>query len=347
MAFDILSRIDALSPTNLTIREQARLAENPNDTRWQVHAPVVPVNSVKLGELEGVDFRPAADYRAWNAQGREIPEVMGPGYSFKLKPMTATFHFDEERMQELAAPAPGLRQLIDNGLIDDVNTKPQTLANAVDVGTERAFFQGWITNAFTVMDPKTGSTVPVALGIDSARYPTEGTAWGTGGLNEWDRLLFHIGEANRLIAGGVGGFRIKRADLALAIADAPVVENGIRVTFGNVNDVLSLQGYGPIAAVIDERTYDQFTDGGSAYASQPVMPADRIAFFPRGGVVGRTPAVEVVRAYNFVQRDQRVNFRDVVVLYHTGNNGRSLLIEAEAIRLPVPFKNRVYVVKVR
>lgn len=345
MPFDFLGKVAALTPTNLTIREQARLAQNPNETRWRSHAPTVDADSTDLSQIETVDFRPAADYRAWNAQGREIHEVLGPRLQYSIKPMTATHHIDEERLQKLASPAPEMRQLIERGVIGDVNTWPTRLANAVDWGFERAFFQGWCLNTYTVMDPKTGSTVTVARGISSSRYVTEGTAW-SGAVNAWDRLIFHIGEAQRLFGRPVGGFRIHRSDLAYVIADAPAFGDGTIVNFGNIDTALSQQGFGPIRAVIDDRTFDGYTDGGSAYTSQLVLPQGRVAFFPANGIVGSTPVVPVVRAYSYVDQDRRVNFRDVVILRTPLNEGRTLLLEAERIGLPVPSEQFTYVINV-
>jgi hypothetical protein len=345
MPFDFLAKVESLTLTNLTIREQARLAQNPNETRWKSHAPTRDVDSVDLNEIETIDFRPVADYRSWNAQGREIHEKLGPRFSFSMKPMTATHHIDEERMQKLASPAPEMRQLIERGVIADVNTWPTRLANAVDWGFERAFFQGWVLNTYTVMDPVSGTTVTVARGINSARYVTEGTAW-SGAVNAWDRLLFHIGEAQRLFGTAVGGFRIHRSDLAYVIADAPAFGDGTIVTWGNIETALSQQGFGPIRAVIDDRYYDPYNDGGSATTNTLILPQGRVAFFPASGIVGSTPVVPVVRAYNYVDQDRRVNFRDVVILRTPLNEGRTLLLEAERIGLPVPSEQFTYVINV-
>jgi hypothetical protein len=345
MPFDMLGKVEALTPTNLTIREQARLAQNPNETRWRSHAPTVDADDINISSIETVDFRPAADYRAWNADGREIHEQLGPRLDYEIKPMTATHHIDERRLQKLASPAPEMRALIDRGVIADVNAWPTRLANAIDWGFERAFFQGWCLNTYTVMDPKTGSTVTVARGIAGARYVTEGTAW-SGVVDAWARLMFHIGEAQRLFGRPVGGFRIHRSDLAYVIADAPNFGDGTDVNFGNIDTALSQQGFGPIRAVIDDRTFDGYTDGGSAYTAQSVLPQGRVAFFPSNGIVGSTPVVPCVRAYDHVDRDRRVNFRDVVTFYTPQNNGKTLLIEAERIGLPVPSEQFTYVVNV-
>lgn len=345
MPVDIMGKLGVLTSTNLTIREQARLAQNPNETRWRAHAPQTDADDINIKSIEGVDFRPAGDFRAWNADGREIHEVLGPQVEFEMKPMTVTHHIDERRLQKLASPAPDIQQLIDRGIVGDVDTWSERLANAVDWGFERAFFQGWCLNQYTVMNPKTGQTVTAARGIAGARYVTEGTAW-SGSVDAWARLVFHIGEATRLFGRQVGGFRIHRSDLAYAIADAPNMADGADVTYGNVDTALSQQGYGPIRAVIDDRTFDGYTDGGSAYTSQTVLPQGRVAFFPAGGVVGATPTVPVVRAYNYVDRDKRVNFRDVVIMLIPQNDGMTLKIVGEKIGLPVPDERNTYVVNV-
>lgn len=343
MAFEILDRIDRLSPANLTIREQTRLAENPNDLRWRAIAPRVDANGIKISQLSGVDFRPVADFREWNADGREIPEVLGPLTEMEMVPITATHRIGEKRLTELRMPNPSIQQLLTDGIVADVDRWPTLLADAVDRRIEKTFFQGWSLNQFTVMDPKTGSTITVSLGFSSSRYITEATIWSDAGTNAYDRLLFHLGEAQRLM-GSVGAVRMRRAPLNEVVKDAPTGNGLIRPTVANIADRLSEEGFGQITIIVDERTHDAWTDGGSAYSSTPYIATGRVLFQPANGIVGRTHFAPVVRAYDHVARDQRANLRDVVVFHSPQNNGKNLLIEAEAIAFPLPDEQFTYVV---
>src|SRR4051812_8831654 len=101
---DILARNARLSAANLSIREATRLAENPLDLRYRALFPAQPSNSLKVRELSKVDFRPTAEYRNWNAVGREIHEVLGPQVEWEILPVTAEHHIDERRLLELSLP---------------------------------------------------------------------------------------------------------------------------------------------------------------------------------------------------------------------------------------------------
>lgn len=343
MPFDFLGKVTGLTASELTIREQARLAQNPNEMRWRAIFPRTDARDLDISQLTKVDTRFAAEFREFNADGREIPEVLGPKVQAKLVPMTATHHIDEERLARLRAPNPRLAQLVEDGVIGDVRTWPTRLSNAVDWGTEYTAFQMWALNQITVKDPKTGSSTTVSRGVDSSRYITESTAWNDGSVNAYDRLLFRIGEAQRLM-GSVGAVRMRRATAEAVRADAPNGPNALRPTIVNIQDRLSEEGFGAITLIIDERTVNVFDDGGSAYTATNLIPAEKVLFQPADGVVGATYDFPATRAYDYVSGDHRVNLNDTIVWYTPQNNGKTLLIEAEAIRLPLTDEQRTYVV---
>lgn len=342
MPFDYLARIESLSPAALTVREQARLAQNPNELRWRDIFPRTDADDISINSLTAADYRPAADFREWNADGREIPEVLGPRVTAEMVPISATHHIDERRLQKLRQANPRISQLVTDGVIADVNTWPTKLADAVDRAIEKAAFQVWATNSFTVMDPKTGSTITLARGVSASRYVTEGTAWATV-ANSYDRLLFHLGEAQRLM-GSVGVVRLRRATWAEVVKDAPAGPNALRPTVANVADRLSEEGFGTITVVIDERAHDAFTDGGSVTAATNYIPTGKVLFQPAGGGVGNTHFAAVTRAYDYVAQDQRANLRDVVILHMPVNDGKTYKLEAEAIALPLTNEQTTYVV---
>ena len=343
MPFDFLGKVTGLTAADLTVREQARLAQNPLELRYRAIFPRAEATSLTVSQLTRPDTRFAAEYREFNADGREIPEVLGPKVEANLVPMTATHHIDEKRLAKLRAPNPRIARLVEDGVIGDVRTWPTRLANAVDWGTEYTAFTMWATNTITVKDPKTGTSTTVSSGISTDRYITESTAWNDGSVNAYDRLLFRLGEAQRLM-GSVGAVRMRRATAEAVRADAPNGPNALRPTIANIADRLSEEGFGQITLIIDERTVNVFDDGGSAYTPTNLIPAEKVLFQPADGIVGATYDFPATRAYDYVSQDHRVNLNDTVVWYSEQNNGKTLLIEAEAIRLSLTDEQRVYVV---
>lgn len=349
MAFDFLAQIDKLSAANLTIREQTRLQENPLDLRWRAIFPPVDAPSIKLSELSIADFRPIGGRREWNADGREVVEKLGPRRDYEMVPINPTHHIDEKRLQLLREPgatlAPGVvAQLTQAGIVATVDRKATQLTDAVDRQIERDAFEIWANNQLTVMDPKEGSTVTVAMGFDALRYVTEGTAWATV-ANAYDRLLFHMGEAVRFM-GSVGVIRMRRATLNEVVKDAPTGNGLIRPTVANIEDRLSEEGFGEVTIVVDERTYDAWTDGGSAHTATAYIPTGKVLFQPAGGRVGNTYFAPVTRAYDYMNAEaiRRVNLNNTVVIHGEKNQGKTLVIEAQANALPMPIEQFVYVV---
>lgn len=341
MPFNWLDQIAALTPANLTIREQARLAENPLDLRYRAIFPRTPTSSVRLSQLTTVDFRPIGGRREWNAQGREIPEKLGPVREFEMVPINPTHHIDERQMQLLGES--GVEELLRRGIIASVETWPTRLADATERQLERDAFEAWYTGTITVMDPKTGATVTVALGFDQATsYPTAGTAWNDPAENAYDNFLAGL-QAAQSKFGSVGGARTRRAVVREIVADAPDGPNGLRPTVTSLQDRVREEGFADVVITIDERTYDAFTDGGSATAATNYVPAGLIAYQPANGQVGQTHVAPVTRAYDFLSGGNRSLANGVVILRSEKNDGKTLLIEAQENALSVPEEQFVYV----
>lgn len=342
MPFAWLGQIAALTPQNLTIREQVRTAENPMDLRYRSIFPRVPANSVKLSSITTVDFRPAGGRREWNAQGREIPEKLGPAREFEMVPINPTHHIDERMLQLLGES--GVEELIRRGVMKDVNTWPAALADASERQLEAEAFEAWYTGTITVMDPKTGQTVPVSMGFDQATtYPTAGTIWSDPGEDAYQNFLTAL-QAAETKMGPVGAARTRRAVYREIIADAPDAPNGLRPTFGTLQDRVREEGFPSVTLVIDERTYDRFDDGGSAHTTTYYVPAGLIAFQPSNGVVGNTHVAPVVRAYDFLSGGNRSLANGIVIFHSEKNEGKTLLIEAQQNAIALPEENRTYVV---
>lgn len=339
MAFDIIARTARLSAANLTLREQARLAQNPNALRWRDIFPSAPTDSVKLSSITTVDFRPVGGRREWNAQGREIPERLGPIVDAEMVPINPTHHIDERRLQQLRER--GVGDLVNRGLVNDVDRWATILADAADRQVEVDAFGAWFNNQIVVRDPKTGTTVVVGLGLPADRYPVNATTLAMA-TNAYDDFLFHLGEAATKL-GSVGAVRMRRATLAEIQRDAPNV-GGVRLTLEALQDRINAEGYGDVSIVVDERTYDDFTDGGSATTATHYVPAGKMAFQPGDGVVGNTHLAPVTRAYDYIDAAEIENINDVVIFHSALNNGKTLLVEGQLNGLSLPVVSRVYVV---
>lgn len=341
MPFNWLDQIAALTPANLTIREQARLAENPLDLRYRAIFPRVDAPSVKLSSITTIDFRPTGGRREWNAQGREIPEKLGPAREFEMVPINPTHHIDERQMQLLGEA--GVEELVRRGIIGGLTTWPTRLADAAERQIERDAFEAWFSGIITVMDPKTGQTVTVSLGFDQATsYPTAGTAWDDPGENAYDNLLAGL-QAAQSKFGSVGGARTRRAVIREIVADAPDGPNGLRPTVTSLQDRVREEGFPDVVLTIDERTYDAWTDGGHATTATNYVPAGLIAYQPANGVVGQTHVAPVTRAYDFLTGGNRSLANGVVIFRSEKNDGKTLLIEAQENALSLPEEQFVYV----
>lgn len=338
MAFDILARIAKLSPTNLTIREQARLALNPNALRWRDIFPQTATDSVKLSSISTVDFRPIGGRREWNAQGREIPERLGPIVEAEMVPINPIHHIDERRLQQLRER--GVGEFVNRGLVADVDGWATRLADATDRQIEADAFEAWFNNQITVRDPVTGNTIVVGLGLAADRYPTNGTTLAAA-TNAYDDFMFHLAEAVTKM-GSVGAVRMRRAALLEIQKDAP--STGGRLSTLALQDRINAEGFGDVALVIDERTYDEFTTGGPGTTARNYVPAGKMAFQPSDGLIGQTHFAPVTRAYDYIDVAEVENLNDVVIFHSEKNQGKTLLIEGQANALPLPVESRVYVV---
>lgn len=343
MPFDILSRMERLSPANLTVREQARLAENPNDLRWRAIFPRIEAPSIKISEITATDFRPIGGRREWNAQGREIIEVLGPIINAEMVPINPTHHIDERQMQRLRERAQGVGQLIDAGIVKDVDQWATALADAADRQIEADAFQAWYMNQITVMDPKRGGTVTVSAGISGARYVAAATTLAAA-PNAYNNFLTYLQDAQSMM-GSVGAVRLRMGLLREIVADTPNGVGGTGSTRSGLQEWLDREGFGGVQIVVDERTYHSFTDGGSAYTTAYYVPANRMAFQPANGVVGNTHFAPVTRAYDYIPGAGATrNINDFVVMHGEKNDGKTLLVEAQANALPLPVEQFVYVV---
>ena len=203
-------------------------------------------------------------------------------------------------------------------------------------------FEAWFKNQITVMDPKTGQTTTVSLGISNSRYVAASTTLAAA-TNAYTDFLGYLRDANATLNGGVGVVRLRQARLLEILADAPAF-SGDRMSLAGLQARLNDEGFGTITIVADERTYDKPTDGGSAYTTANYVPADRIAFQPKNGRVGSTHFAPVARAYDYMAPSQVKSVQDFAVFYSPKNDGKTLMVEAQANALTIPEEQNVYVI---
>lgn len=343
--FDFLTRLPDLAPVALTIREQARLEMNPLDLRYPAIFPQENVDSIRISDITTVDFRPLGGRRAWNADGREQVEKVGPLRDIEIIPINPTHHIDERALQILREP--GIQLLVEKGVIRDVNRWVPALADAAERQVERDAFEAWFTNQITVYDTKSAANITVAAGINGARFVTEGTTWNTtvGDANSgYLRFMFHLQKARQMM-GSVGPVRLRQATADVIVRSAPALIPGYVATLADVQDRIRKEGFPSFTFVIDERTYDKPNDGGVATTQTNYVPAHKVGFQPATGVVGRTFRAPVVRAYDFVETaGRRLNVNDVAIFLSPLNSGKTLLIEAQSHKLSLPDEQYTYVV---
>jgi hypothetical protein len=351
MAFDWLQRQEALRAASLTIREQARLAENPLDIRWPVLAPLTNTRSIRIREIRPtLDFRPAgAARRAWNADVRELPERHGPTRDLEMIPLGYKKLYGERTQQLMGEQGADTIQadlLTRQGIIRGVDEWATFASDAVYTDLEAEFFAGWFGNVITVMDPASSTTVTVGAGIAGADFHVEPTIWTDVSVNAWDRFIFHALAARKRFKRAVAGVRTRSEVIAQILADSPVNPQGYRMTQREAEGRLSEFGAGTITFVPDDRQYDRLTGPGGDTTPTYYVPDGMLAFQPDDGVVGQTYAAPVVRAYEQLGqnnvRQGRAN--NVVVIYSEENGGKTLKQEVQMNAISLADPDRVYTV---
>lgn len=341
MPFDFLGRVEALNPSNLTIRERVRLAENPLELRYRSIFPRVDTPSVKIKEIIAEEYRFAGGRREWNAQGREIPELLGPQIDAEMVPINPTHHIDERRLQALRERLAGAPQLIERNVVADVDRWATILADAADRQLEVEAFQAWFQNAITVMDPKTQATNSVSAGIAASRYVAASATFAAS-TNAYTDFMGYLADAQATL-GSLGAVRIRRARINEVLADAPAFA-GDQMSLAGLQQRINAEGFGTVAITVDERTYKAFADGGSAATDAYYVPADRMAIQPASGVVGQTYVAPVTRAYDYMNAAAVGTVNGLTVFWSEKNDGKTLMVEAQENSLALPLEQNVYIV---
>lgn len=337
---------EELSPAALTVRAQAIPPNDEGQLIWDVFLPRENVDSVKLKDVTTVDFRPASDRREWNGRGRRIPMIRPALRDISIIPVEANDRIDEEEMQKLGESANG-----NQGVIRDLIgvSIPQRVDRLVESNYRRIeldAIQAWTAGKITQRNPENAAqTFDVSFGFDTARLNTAGTAWNDAGVNAYDLLQAWIVAAEDKV-GAIEGAMLRLATLNAILADAPNLQNSVKMTRTELEDRIQQDKGGPFRLMVNENSVDIFTDGGTAYTRTKVWPAQKIAAIPVGKRVGSTAFAPVLRAMelaNQVGPAAGIDVRGVTVYYEESNGGRELSIEAQVNAMPIPDEQKVYV----
>lgn len=352
MDFSWIAQEASLTAAALTVRAQAIDPFDRDQLKWDAFFTRRPVNSTKLREITTIDFRPAADRRAWNQRGRLIPLRAPSMRDIEMVPIEAQFKIEEEEMQRIAegtlsASQETLRRIVG----PTIPARTDGLVMADYRRLELDAFQAWSKGTITAKDPQDGKVATVSFGFPAGRYQTAGTAWNDPGQNAYQNLLAWVRDARSSIGMPIIGVIIKLPTLYAIQADAPnpfTNITGVQVTLSQLQQRISDDLGSAFQFFVMEHHIEQFTDGGIAVANVEVWPDQIIAAVPAGGIVGDIAFAPVLRAMELASQvpEANIDIRGVTVFHQTGNGGRELTVEAQLNAMPIPDEQRMFVINV-
>lgn len=340
-----ITAVDRFQPAALTVQAQALPPNDQGKLLWDAYFSREDVNSVDLDVLTTIDYRPTSDRREWNAPGRRIPVVTPSTKRISMVPIESNFAIDEYEMQRLMANNGGNEDTIRNEVMVSVPKRVDMIAMSCWRRVEVDSFAAWANGQIVQKNPESGTTFTMSFGFPSTRYLTAGTAWDNGAVNAYDLLQAWIVAAEDLV-GTVEGAMMRLNVLNAILADAPNLQNSVKMTRAELQDRIEQDKGGPFELVVNEQSVDVFTDGGTAYTRTKIWPAGKIAAIPQGGTVGRVAIAPTVRAWQLAGEagpDASINKNGVVVFPQVDANGRRVQFEAQLNALPIPEEQRLYV----
>jgi hypothetical protein len=330
---------DRLSPAALTVQAQT---VSPNDDAaliWDTFYNRQPVPSVDLNSLTTLDYRPAADRREWNGQGRRIPIITPDTKKVSMVPIEANFAIDELEMQRLFERAAQNQQIFRDQIMADVPDRTDLVTMACWRRLELDSMSAWANGQIVQRNPENASqTVTLSFGFSSARYTTAPTAWDNGGVNAYDLFIAWVLSAVDLI-GGVEGAVMRQATYNAILADAPKLPNDVTMTRSQLVPRMQDDLKQQFEIFVIEKHVDVFDDGGIAYTPTKIWPAHKVAAVPSGGKVGRVAFAPNVRAWEVAANagpGAGIDVNGVTVYPEVQNSGKRLEVQAQLNALPVP-----------
>lgn len=334
---------DELSAAALTVRAQA---VSPNDNgrlSYDVFFPRQDVETTKINELIGLDFRPAADRREWNARGRLVPMQTPDKRVIEMIPIESRDALSEQEMNALATETRGNEGIIQDVMGVRIPSRVERLAQSNYRRLEIDSYAVWTTGILTQKEPEAGRTIATSFAIDAARLTTAATAWNDVGVNAYDLFIAWLLEGVDEI-GAIDGAMMRRATYNAILADAPDIANGVQMTRAQLEDRISQDSGLGFRFYVNENSLDVFNDGGTAVTRTKVFPAQKVVLVPAGGRVGSTAFAPVVRAMDLARAagDAGIDVRGNTVYYEASNGGRQLDIECQLNALPVPNEQLIW-----
>jgi hypothetical protein len=338
---------EALDPYLLTV-----MAQNlpPNDRGdqliWDMFFPRQDVPSVDLYNVTALDYRPTADRREWNANGRLIPAPTPARRKVSIVPVEARDQIDEKEMQKLAEGVGGNAGTIREIIGVTVPARVKRMVEAVYRRIEVDAVKAWTTGTIIQRNPENAAqTYTASFGFSASRLLTAGTAWNDGGVNAYTLLQAWITAAEDLV-GPIKGAMLRLATLNAILADAPNLPNSVSMTRTQLEDRISQDKGTSFQLYVNEQSVDIFDDGGTAYTRTKIWPAGYIAAIPTDERIGATAFAPVIRAMDLEGSANAPSGIDTngITVFHDGyNSGKGLIIQAQANALPIPDEQRVYV----
>jgi len=346
--FDWIQRVESLSPAALTVMAQAIDPSDTDSLVWNTFFPRQNVGSIRISEVSDLDFRPVADNREWNADGRHIPLKVPAAKELKMVPTEAFFVIDELEMQTLGETAGGNHEKLIQIIGADIVSRSLGNARACYRRLEVNAFEAWANGNARTTDPY-GGTTTVSFGFDTDRYLTAGTAWDDGGVNAYELFLAFIEAGIAKMGATPIGAVMRRATMKVIKADAPnpySPTSTIEMSVDQLNDKLSGDLGSPFRIFLMEHSGDVFGDSGPHnYTRTNYWPAQHVALVPPGGQIGSTKFAPVLRAGDIDRSapDAGIDQNGVTAYHTTQNDGRSLKVAGQLNVFPIPAERNVFV----
>jgi hypothetical protein len=337
-----------LSDAALTVLAQAVDPTDQDQLIWDLFFPRENVDDFEINTISDVNWRPVADRREWNTRGRYIPIITPPTARVTGVPIESYFKIDEEELNKLLNRFRRNQQLFREEIGATVPRRTRMLTEANYRRIEVDAMTSWALGQITVKDPQSGATTTVGFQFDVSRYQVVSTAWTDPTVNAYDELLSWLEDAIAALGGPPEGIMLRLAQYKEIQADAPRGSDDIMLTRRQLLEQLEDDTGEAFEFLINERTVDIFTDGGTTTTAVKVWPTGVIAAIPPGQRVGRTAFAPVVRAGDAAEaaEDAGIDTNGMAAFTEVSNGGRELTVECQVNALTVPDETKVYVIDV-
>lgn len=343
--FTWINLVRELSPAALTVRAQALSPNDQDRLLWDAFFPRRDVDSVDLKDITTLDYRPTADRREWNADGRYVPMLTPAQRELTMVPIESYDKIEEQEMQKLMERSLGNAEIIKQIIGASLPARTDRLVQADYRRLELDAFAAWANGAIVQRNPQTGATYTASFGFDANRYQTAATAWNDGGVNAYNEFLAWVQDAIETV-GPVAGVIMRLATLKEIQADAPQGVMQLPLTRAQLFDRVQQDLGQAFRFYIMEHTVGEFQTAGSAVTQRKVWPAQKVAIVPAGEQVGFTAFAPVVRAMQLAAAvpEAGIDIRGVTVYHNAAAQAKELTIAAQLNAMPVPDEQKMFVI---